>query len=117
VSKKDYYEVLGVKRDSSAKEIKTAYYDLAKKFHPDRNPNDKTVHKKFQEVSEAYEVFNLIIMGLKNCSFRVLILDLGDVTLRFTKASKVFSAIIEELTCLRIHTILEDFGLSKCCFN
>lgn len=56
LSKRDYYEVLGIKKDANSKDIKKAYYDLAKKYHPDRNPNDKTVQKKFQEISEAYEV-------------------------------------------------------------
>ena len=52
-SKRDYYDILGVTKKSSAKDIKKAYYELAKKYHPDQNKGDKT---KFQEVSEAYEV-------------------------------------------------------------
>jgi DnaJ family protein A protein 3 len=48
---------LGLKKGASAKEIKKAYYDLAKKYHPDTNSNDKTLAKKFQDISEAYEVF------------------------------------------------------------
>ena len=52
---KDFYEVLGVSRDSSAKDIKKAYYQLAKKYHPDTNKGDSNAQKKFQEVSEAYE--------------------------------------------------------------
>jgi DnaJ family protein A protein 3 len=55
---KDYYEVLGVARNSSAKDIKKAYYTLAKKYHPDTNKNDPDAQKKFQEVSEAYEVLS-----------------------------------------------------------
>lgn len=51
-AKKDYYEVLGVAKNASAKDIKKAYYQLAQKYHPDKS-GDKT---KFQEVSEAYEV-------------------------------------------------------------
>ena len=58
--KKDYYEVLGVPRNSTTKDIKKAYYQLAKKFHPDTNKNDPQTIKKFQEVSEAYEVNYLI---------------------------------------------------------
>jgi preprotein translocase subunit Sec63 len=54
--KKDYYGILGVNKNASSKEIKKAYYDLAKKYHPDRNKNDPNSSKKFQEVSEAYEV-------------------------------------------------------------
>lgn len=54
--RKDYYSILGVSRNASVKDIKKAYYDLAKKYHPDRNKNDPNASKKFQEVSEAYEV-------------------------------------------------------------
>ena len=54
--KKDYYDVLGVPRNASGKEIKKAYYQLAKKYHPDTNKNDPSAPKKFQDVSEAYEV-------------------------------------------------------------
>lgn len=54
--KKDYYDILGIPRNSSSKEIKKAYYQLAKKYHPDTNKSDPNASKKFQEVSEAYEV-------------------------------------------------------------
>ncbi|PAA91407.1 hypothetical protein BOX15_Mlig019566g1 [Macrostomum lignano] len=56
--KRDYYEVLGVGRQASQKDIKKAYYELAKKHHPDVNKNDPTAAKRFQEVSEAYEVLS-----------------------------------------------------------
>jgi curved DNA-binding protein len=56
--KRDYYEVLGVKRDASEKEIRQAYRKLARKFHPDVNPNDKTAETSFKEVSEAYEMLS-----------------------------------------------------------
>merc|ERR1711997_688034 len=55
LSSKDYYKILGVSQDSKAKDIKKAYYQLAKKFHPDTNKGDKEAQRKFQEVSEAYE--------------------------------------------------------------
>lgn len=52
----DYYKVLGVSKNASPKDIKKAYYQLAKKYHPDANKDDPEAPKKFQEVSEAYEV-------------------------------------------------------------
>lgn len=55
-AKRDYYEVLGLTRNCSSKDVKKAYYQLAKKYHPDTNKNDPNAAKKFQEVSEAYEV-------------------------------------------------------------
>lgn len=55
---KDYYKILGVSKNSSAKDIKKAYYQLAKKYHPDTNKNDSDAGKKFQEVSEAYEILS-----------------------------------------------------------
>ena len=57
-SVKDYYGVLGVAKNSNQKDIKKAYYQLAKKYHPDTNKDDPTAMKKFQEVSEAYEVLS-----------------------------------------------------------
>ncbi len=57
-NKRDYYEVLGLKKDASAEEIKKAYRKSAMKYHPDRNPGDKTAEEKFKEVGEAYEVLS-----------------------------------------------------------
>lgn len=54
--KRDYYEVLGISRDASENEIKKAYRTLAMKYHPDRNPGDKTAEENFKEASEAYEI-------------------------------------------------------------
>ncbi|XP_063700716.1 protein tumorous imaginal discs, mitochondrial-like isoform X2 [Culicoides brevitarsis] len=56
--KKDYYSILGVPKNASSKDIKKSYYQLAKKYHPDTNKGDPNAGKKFQEVSEAYEVLS-----------------------------------------------------------
>ncbi len=52
----DYYKVLGVKRDASASDIQRAYRDLARKFHPDMNPDDNSAKERFQRVQQAYDV-------------------------------------------------------------
>ncbi len=54
----DYYKILGVDKKSSEDEIKKAYRKLARKLHPDLNPNDKEAHKKFQQINEANEVLS-----------------------------------------------------------
>lgn len=56
MTKRDYYEVLGVGRDTSADDIKKAYRKLALKYHPDRNPGDNEAEEKFKEATEAYEI-------------------------------------------------------------
>jgi molecular chaperone DnaJ len=56
--KRDYYEVLGVSRDASADDLKKAYRKLAVKYHPDKNPGDKSAEEKFKEVSEAYDILS-----------------------------------------------------------
>src|SRR4051794_27448300 len=53
---KDYYQLLGVNKKADEKDIKSAYRKLARKLHPDVNPNDKTAEAKFKEISEAYDV-------------------------------------------------------------
>jgi len=58
VSKADYYEILGVSRDVSEQELKSAYRKQALKFHPDRNPGDHVAEEKFKQASEAYQVLS-----------------------------------------------------------
>src|SRR3979490_3455202 len=57
-SKKDYYETLGVKKSASAEEIRKAFRKLARKYHPDVNPGDKSAEEKFKTLSEANDVLS-----------------------------------------------------------
>lgn len=58
MSKKDYYEILGVDKDATEEDLKRAYRQAAKKYHPDLNPDDSEAEEKFKEVNEAYEVLS-----------------------------------------------------------
>ena len=58
MAKRDYYEILGVEKNSSSDQIKSAYRKLAVKFHPDKNKGDKAAEEKFKEASEAYHVLS-----------------------------------------------------------
>jgi molecular chaperone DnaJ len=58
MSKRDFYDILGVAKSSSAEEIKKAYRKLAIKYHPDKNPDDKSAEDKFKEAAEAYEILS-----------------------------------------------------------
>ena len=58
VTKRDYYEILGIGRDAGDLQIKQAYRKLALKFHPDRNPDDPAAEDSFKEASEAYSILS-----------------------------------------------------------
>jgi molecular chaperone DnaJ len=57
-TKQDYYDLLGVSRKAPVKEIRGAYRKLARKYHPDLNPGDKSAEEKFKQIQEAYEVLS-----------------------------------------------------------
>ena len=69
----DYYHILGIDKKASEDDIKKAYRKLARKLHPDLNPNDKEAHKKFQAVNEANEKIHLGIPF--DIEYRVIIND------------------------------------------
>src|SRR5437870_908088 len=58
MAEKDYYDILGVKKNATEEEIKKAYRSLAKKYHPDKNKGNKEAENKFKEISEAYAVLS-----------------------------------------------------------
>src|ERR1700676_3566664 len=57
-TKQDYYELLGISRKATQKEVRQAYRKLARKYHPDLNPGDKSSEEKFKQVQEAYDVLS-----------------------------------------------------------
>ena len=58
MSKRDYYDILGINKSASAEEIKKAYRKVAIKYHPDKNPDNKEAEDKFKEAAEAYEILS-----------------------------------------------------------
>ncbi len=58
MAKEDYYQVLGIKKDAKPEEIKKAYRRMARKFHPDVNPGDKSAEERFKKITEAHDVLS-----------------------------------------------------------
>ena len=102
MSKRDYFEVLGVSRDASAEEIKKAYRKLALKHHPDRNPGDREAEERFKEVTEAYEV-------LKDPEKRARYEQFGHAGIGAGAGGGGFETGFDLSDALR--AFMEDFGL------
>ncbi|MGQ9610324.1 MAG: molecular chaperone DnaJ [bacterium] len=104
MSKKDYYKILGVNKNSSLEEIKKAYRKLVKKYHPDKNPNNRSAEEKFKEVQEAYDI-------LSDSQKREEYDNMREATERgfgFDNLSNFFSG--DSFDSRRSRSIFEDFG-------
>ena len=102
MSKRDYYEVLGVNKSAKKEEIKKAYRKLALKYHPDKNKGDKGAEEKFKEASEAYHVLsddkrksNYDQFG--HAAFQVQVARVVLVTLTFHPLFQIFSKMFLEI--------------------
>ena len=113
MSKRDYYEVLGVIRSASADEIKKAYRKLALKYHPDRNKGDKAAESKFKEASEAYHVLSdkdeeLIMINLVTQLLREQVEEVVFQILIFQIFFQIFLVVILLMIFLRVLVDLEE---------
>lgn len=90
-TKRDYYEVLGVNKNATNDEIKKAYRKLAVKYHPDKNPGDKTAEDKFKEATEAYEVLSKPKTRSQYDQFGHSAFSSSDFSYNFTDFADIFS--------------------------
>lgn len=104
MSKRDYYEVLGVEKTATADEIKKAYRKLAKKYHPDANSDNKEeAEKKFKEIAEAYEVLSDEGKRKQYDNFRTCI----RCRFRFRWISLIWRTITDFLTLISLRLLMD----------
>ena len=104
MSKRDYYEVLGVEKTATADEIKKAYRKLAKKYHPDANSDNKEeAEKKFKEIAEAYEVLSDEGKKKQYDAFRTFF----RCRFRFRWISLIWRTITDFLTLIFLHLLMD----------
>ncbi len=104
MSKKDYYEILGVNRNSTTEEIKKAYRKLVKRYHPDKNPNNKSAEDRFKDIQEAYDVLSDPQKRAEYDSIR----EAEERGFRFGDSESFFSG--DSFGSRQSSSIFEDFG-------
>lgn len=105
MSKRDFYEVLGVSRDASERDIKKAYKRLAMKFHPDRNQGDESAADKFKEVKEAYEVLTDSQKKRLMTNMAMLLLNKVAVVSAAALVEAVLTSATSLVMCLAISSV------------
>ena len=113
MAKRDYYEVLGVNKDATPDQIKSAYRKLAVKHHPDKNKGDKAAEEKFKEASEAYHVLSnaernkiTIILDMRHLKMEQVV-GVDFQTLIFLATSQIYLKIFL-VKGLVVEDVLED---------
>ena len=102
MAKRDYYDVLGINKSANSAEIKSAYRKLAVKYHPDKNPGDKSAEDKFKEASEASEYFQIKVK--KKIT---IILDMRLLKMVVADKVEVLAVLVELIFLIFLKTFLE----------